>query len=68
MAKFRRVCGGMSMSDIEKASRAVGQVLVLLIDDKKLNAVRLMEMAYQCSKQEAIVFVEVVEYAYDLGN
>ncbi|MEK0338237.1 MAG: hypothetical protein QQN41_12465 [Nitrosopumilus sp.] len=49
------------MTDIVKASRAVAVVLKALRKDKKSLAIWLMEMTYQCDKEEATDFVEVVE-------
>ena len=56
------------MSDIEKAQRAVRHVLHLLIDNRELDAIRVMEMTYQCSNSEAADFVYTVKAAYDMGN
>jgi len=55
------------MSDIEKAQRAVRHVLHLLQEDKGQDAIRLMEMAYQCDTSEAADFVYTVKAAYSAG-
>ena len=51
------------MSDIEKAARAINHVLNLLRNNQERQAVKLMEMAYQCSSEEAIEFVYSVRDA-----
>lgn len=56
------------MSDIEKAQRAVRHVLHLLIDNKELEAIRVMEMTYQCDRNEASDFVYTVKAAYVTKN
>ncbi len=56
------------MNDVQKAARAVWWILDLLMKDKKLSAIGLIEMAYQCDASEAREFVNAVEHAYNLGN
>ncbi len=56
------------MSNIEKAQRAIKHVIQLLEQDKEQHAIGLMEMAYQCSKNEAVDFVYTVKAAYDARN
>ena len=51
------------MSDVQKAARAINHVLNLLRNDQEQQAVKLMEMAYQCSSEEAMDFVYSVKDA-----
>lgn len=48
------------MSDIEKATRAVEQVIALLSNGRGTAARRLIEMAYQCDEVEARNFIEAL--------
>ena len=57
-----------NMSNIEKAQRAVRWVISMLADDKELDAIKMMEMAYQCDSNEAADFVYTVKAAYDARN
>ncbi len=56
------------MSNIEKAQRAIRHVLHLLIDDKEPEAIKVMELVYQCDRSEAADFVYTVKAVYDTGN
>ena len=51
------------MNDIEKAQRAVRYVIHLLAKDKELEAINVMEMTYQCDRNEAADFVYTVKAA-----
>ena len=51
------------MNDVVKAARAINHVLALLKNNQERRAVKLIEMAYQCSPEEATDFVYSVKDA-----
>lgn len=56
------------MSDIEKASRAIRIAYAMLRKDRKSDAEGVMRMAYACSREEAVEFVQLIEDIYDAGT